>query len=126
MSTKDAADALESLRVLRLQATMRVERIDSAIQLLSNLDAPIPQHRRGASVRTRLLEVLEEGPRTWTPEEIVDELDQRGTPLDVRQPQKQAQTALALLYREGLADRVAPNTYKAISAETSGDEVEVV
>lgn len=107
-------DVLANVRKLRANAAARVERLDQAIEVLTRLDDPAePEGRRGPSVRTRVLDLIEEGDREWTPDEVAAEFNRREVPLPVKDPKKQAQTALALLARDQLAVRVAPNRYRA-------------
>jgi hypothetical protein len=102
------------------EAAAAVAKLDQALAVLG---VPQEAKRRGPSVRTRVLDVIEETDRIWPADEMLAELEQRGMPVAGIDPLKQVKTAMVNLANGKLAVRVAPCTVRAAKFATTGDDV---
>lgn len=96
---------------------LRIEqdRLGRAIAVLTDDRDTGSTHRRrsGPSVRTRVIDLLENEQRSWTVTEALGALESQGQPVLSVDPRWLVSVTLSGLVRGRLAVRVGPGTYRA-------------
>jgi hypothetical protein len=124
--------ALSLLRQSRSDATAELARIEDAIRALENLSkkastrtAPqplLPGLLPGRSVRTMMLNLLDEGDRDWSVAEILAEYQHRGTPVHGKDPDNALRAAIADAYKAGTIARTSIGRYSSARWPKPGEE----
>src|SRR5437867_2049329 len=125
--SEDLKDAIATLERKRAVAQALVEKLDTALQLLRDLDdqphASSPAHanhtnggrplaRTGGSVRSKILRLANERDRDWSTAEIIEEFERRGDPIKATDPANAIRTAFAEAMKREQLVRTTTGRYR--------------
>lgn len=132
---EDLADIIATLRARRAEHAASISLLDAAIDNLTRLtggstEVPLPgvevkaevpsavreaigRRLAGNSVRALTLALLDEAPRDWSADEVVEEYERRGSPFTVQDPRNAMFSAFSRLSREGHIVRTGHGRYVA-------------
>lgn len=132
----DLADVIETLRARRAEHVSSIELLDQAIANLTMLvSGPVPTTATTTvtvptvgtapivttwtppgstkSVLQSALDLANEAPKDWSADEIIKEYENRGTPLEVKDPRNAMFSALSRATKKGDLVRVGHGRYIA-------------
>lgn len=122
-------EALELLKHRQLALTDEMRRVTDAIKALENRSPIVnrlTQDPNRPSVRTMVVQLLDERNRDWSAAEILAEYKNRGTPVHGRDPSNALRAALADAKKRGMIVSTGVGRYKSVRFQKPADHDKVV